>query len=69
MVSVRLGPLFSAIQCDAFPKFCPDWTFVSFDDTENMPVPDHQYMLATPRFEVGEEWRRRSIQKLDVLAV
>jgi hypothetical protein len=46
--------LFSAIQCDAFLELCPDWTLVSLDDTENMAIPDHQYMVATPRVEVGD---------------
>lgn len=57
------------MQCDAFPQLCPDRTLVSWDDTENMPIPDHQYMIATPGLEVGEEGRGRSIQIVDALAL
>jgi hypothetical protein len=39
------------------------------DNTENLPIPDDQYMIATPRVEIGEEGRGRSIQKLDPMAV
>lgn len=57
------------MQCDAFPKLYPDRTLVSWDDTENMPIPDHQNMITTPWLEVAEEGRGRSIQKVDALAL
>ena len=34
-----------------------------------MPIPDHEYMVATPGLEVGEEGGGRAIQKVDALAL
>jgi hypothetical protein len=65
----HLGRKISAVKRDTFLQFLPDRTLVSVDDTEDMPIPDHQYILTTQGAKLDEEGIRRLMQKLDALLV